>query len=59
MEKILWVRSIVKVLGAKEDDGLGIVNQYLENGWTVKMIRACAMGDSYGCGQAYVVIEKK
>ena len=58
MEKIIWVRSNAKALGVKEDDGLDIVNQYLAEGWKVKHISACAVGDSLVCGQAYVVIEK-
>lgn len=58
MEKVLWIRSHEKMLGAKEDDGLGVVNQYLEDGWKVKHISACAMGDSVYSGQAYIVIEK-
>jgi len=58
MEKVLWVRSNVKMLGAREDDGLDVVNMYLEEGWKVKHISACAVGDSLGQGQAYIVIEK-
>lgn len=58
MEKIIWVKSNSKMLGAKEDDGLGIVNKYLEEGWKVKQISACALGDSIYSGQAYIVIEK-
>ena len=58
MEKILWVRSNGKMLGAKENDGLNIVNKYLEEGWKVKFISACALGESITSGQAYVVIEK-
>ncbi|NLB42087.1 MAG: hypothetical protein GX815_07460, partial [Clostridiales bacterium] len=46
MEKIIWVKSNVKTLGSKEDDGLDIVNKYLEEGWKVKHISACAFGDS-------------
>ena len=57
MEKVLWVRSQAKMVGAKEDDGLHVVNQYLEEGWRVKSISACACGDSYSMGQAYIVIE--
>lgn len=57
MEKIIWVKSNSKMLGAKEDDGLGIVNKYLEEGWKVKHISACALGDSVFTGQAYIVIE--
>ena len=59
MEKIIWVRSNMKTIGAKEDDGLDMVNAYLEEGWKVKHISACAMGDSMIAGQAYVVIEKE
>ena len=58
MEKVIWVRSNVKSIGAKEDDGLDIVNKYLEEGWKVKHISACAVGDSRISGQAYIVIEK-
>ena len=58
MEKIIWVRSNIKALGSKEDDGLDIVNKYLEEGWTVKHISACAVGDSIISGQSYIVIEK-
>ena len=58
MEKIIWVRSNIKALGSKEDDGLDIVNQHLEEGWKVKHISACAVGDSIISGQAYIVIEK-
>ncbi len=58
MEKVIWVRSNEKMLGAKENDGLAIVNKYLEEGWKVKHISACAMGDSINSGQAYIVIEK-
>ena len=58
MEKVLWVQSNAKSLGAKENDGLARVNEYLENGWKVKLISACAMGDSVFSGQAYIVIEK-
>ena len=58
MEKIIWVRSNMKMIGAKEDDGLEIVNKYLEDWWKVKHISACAVGDSIGLGQAYIVIEK-
>lgn len=58
MEKVIWVRSNMKTLGAKEDDGLDIVNKHLEEGWKVKHISACAMGDSTISGQAYIVIEK-
>lgn len=58
MEKILWVRSYIKSIGVKEDDGLDMVNKYLEEGWKVKHISACPVGDSIISGQAYVVIEK-
>ena len=59
MEKVIWVRSNMKTLGAKEDDGLARVNKYLEDGWKVKHISACALGDSMIYGQAYIVIEKE
>ena len=52
-------RSNSKMLGAKEDDGLDIVNKYLEEGWKVKHISACALGDSIYTGQAYIVIENE
>ena len=55
MEKVLWVRSEE---GLKIRDGLDEVNSYLERGWKVKMISACAMGDAVTSGQAYIVIEK-
>lgn len=58
MEKILWIKSNIKMIGAKEDDGLDIVNKYLGEGWKVKHISACNFGDSMSMGQAYVVIEK-
>lgn len=58
MEKVIWVRSHGKTLGSKEDDGLDIVNKYLQEGWKVKHISACALGDSIIAGQAYIVIEK-
>lgn len=58
MEKVIWVRSNEKMLGAKEDDGLSIVNKYLEDGWNVKHISACATGGSMSQGQAYIVIQK-
>lgn len=58
MEKVIWVRSNGKMIGAKEDDGLAIVNKYLEEGWKVKCLSACALGDSIMTGQAYIVIEK-
>lgn len=58
MERVIWVRSNGKMIGAKEDDGLDIVNKYLEEGWKVKHISACAVGDYANAGQAYIVIEK-
>lgn len=58
MEKVIWIRSNIKMIGAKEDDGLEVVNKYLEEGWKVKHISACAVGESVFQGQAYVVIEK-
>ncbi len=58
MERVIWVRSNEKMIGAKEDDGLAVVNKYLEEGWKVKHISACALGDSVMTGQAYIVIEK-
>lgn len=58
MEKIVWVKSRVKNLGSKEDDGLEEVNQYLREGWKVKHIAAAPFGDNPVSGQAYIVIEK-
>lgn len=58
MEKVIWVRSTGKMIGVKEDDGLAVVNRYLEEGWKVKHISACALGESSISGQAYIVIEK-
>lgn len=58
MEKVIWVKSNMRTIGAKEDDGLALINQYLEEGWKVKHISACALGDSVIAGQAYIVIEK-
>lgn len=46
------------MLGSRENDGLDEVNKYLEEGWKVKHISACAVGESVFQGQAYVVIEK-
>jgi hypothetical protein len=59
MEKVLWVTSNSKTIGSKANDGLQEVNEYLVNGWTVKHISACAMGDNCSLGQAYIVIENK
>ena len=59
MGKIIWVKSNMKMIGAKESDGLEEVNKYLAQGWTVKHISAAPVGDSIYAGQAYVVIEKK
>ncbi|MFA5449803.1 MAG: hypothetical protein WC292_05140 [Clostridia bacterium] len=59
MEKVVWVRSHGRILGAREDDGLSEVNKYLQEGWKVKMISACALGNNINAGQAYVVIEKE
>ena len=56
MEKIIWVRSFD---GMKKKDGLSEINAYLEQGWKVKLISACAMGDLPSAGQAFVVIEKE
>lgn len=58
MEKVIWVRSNLKMIGTKENNGLDIVNKYLEEGWKVKHIAACAVGESVYQGQAYIVIEK-
>ena len=58
MEKVIWVRSNGKMIGAKENDGLEIVNKYLEEGWKVKHLSACTVGESINSGQAYIVIEK-
>ena len=56
MEKILWVRSTESRKG--DQDGLEAVNRYLQEGWQVKLLSACPMGDSVLCGQAYIVLEK-
>ena len=56
MEKIFWIRS--EENSDTINDGLDEVNTYLEQGWKVKMISACAMGDAITSGQAYVVLEK-
>ena len=57
MEKIL---RVVSTQGFKKvDHGLDEVNKYLEDGWKVKHISACSMGDSSIGGQAYIVIEKE
>ena len=58
MEKIIWIKSFEKKIGSMDNDGLDVVNQYLEDGWTVKHISASAVGSSIYMGQAYVVIEK-
>lgn len=55
MEKIIWVRSSAAAKAV--DDGLEKVNEYLEKGWTVKLISACATSNM-NFGQAYVVLEK-
>lgn len=55
MEKVLWVKSHTTMKGA--ENGLDEVNKYLEQGWKVKLISACAVGDT-AAGQAYIVIEK-
>lgn len=59
MEKVVWVKSRMKNLGSKEEDGLAEVNQYLEAGWKVKHIAASPFGDNPLSGQAYIVIEKE
>lgn len=56
MEKILRVVSSHGL--RKIEDGLDEVNRYLEEGWKVKHISSCAMGEFAG-GQAYIVIEKE
>ena len=58
MEKIIWVRSYGKSFKTPENDGLETVNKYLEEGWKVKLISACAVSEAFNAGQAYVVIEK-
>ena len=56
MEKVIWVRSNEKMIGAPESDGLDVVNKYLEQGWKVKLISACACGDNTFKGaQSYIV----
>jgi hypothetical protein len=57
MEKIFWVTSAVQSESAKSSDGLEVVNRHLDDGWEVKYISACAMGN-FAAGQAYVVLEK-
>ena len=59
MEKVIWVRSSEKRVGTQDHDGLEVVNKYLEEGWKVKLISACAAGDAWSMGQAYIVIEKE
>lgn len=54
MEKILWINSSS---GIKRNDGLEEVNKLLKDGWTVKLISACAT-NNMNFGQAYIVIEK-
>lgn len=56
MQKVIWVRSSASVRIV--DDGLGEVNEYLQQGWTVKFISACATGNM-NMGQAYIVLEKE
>lgn len=58
MEKVFWVRSNVKMIGAPANDGLTEVNEYLEQGWKVKHISASSVGESMTYGQAYIVLEK-
>lgn len=48
-----------RALGTREDDGLKAVNKYLEDGWKVKHISACAVSERTNAGQAYIVIEKQ
>jgi hypothetical protein len=57
MQKVLWVVSSTKSVGAASNDGLETVNEYLEKGWEVKHITAAPMGN-LPVGQAYVVLEK-
>lgn len=59
MEKVIWVKSSEKKVCTKDHDDLDIVNKYLEEGWKVKLISACAAGDAWSMGQAYIVIEKE
>ncbi len=54
METVILVRSNGKMIGAKEDEGLDIANRHLEEGWKVKHIYACALGESINVGQAYI-----
>ncbi len=49
MEKIFWIQNG----GAKN------VNEYLEKGWTVKLLEAAAAGGEFRDSYAYVVLEKK
>lgn len=57
MEKILYIRSVLRMDGRVED-GLQEVNKWLEDGWSVKMISAAPNRDSMTT-YAYVVIEKR
>ena len=57
MEKVLWIRSNVHAKGI--DDGLEEINEHLRQGWTVKLISACAAGTAMNFGQAYAVLEKQ
>lgn len=56
MQKIVWVRSSANAKSV--DDGLDEVNRYLEQGWSVKLISACAT-NNMNFGQAYIVLEKE
>lgn len=64
MEKVIWVNSRVsqQIKGLsivdKVSDGLDVVNQYLEDGWKVKLISACSRPDTVYDSLAYIVIEK-
>lgn len=57
MEKVIWVRSFETI--RESADGLEVVNRYLEEGWKVKLISACAAGNAASLCQAYIVIEKE
>ena len=55
VQKIVWIKSYSSVKNT--DDGLTEVNEYLKQGWVVKMLSTCAT-NSLNQGQAYVVLEK-
>lgn len=56
MQKVIWVRSSATAKGI--DDGLDEVNEYLKQGWNVKLISACST-NNMNFGEAYVVLERE